>query len=225
MNTGPVTTVLFDLDGTLVDSSRTIATCIDYALRRAGADSACGRPVTDLIGMPLLDIFRNEFGLSDAQTDAAIDYYRDHYDALEQEGTRIYDGVQGLLSGLQESGMRLFVATVKPAPIAEKVLADLELRSFFEGVSGSSMDHRRRTKAGIIAHAVSKWRIDPVSSMMVGDRGQDIHGARENGMRATAVTYGFGSEEELRNARPDHMVNHSRELKLLLIRTGCDRGA
>ena len=59
--------------------------------------------------------------------------------------------------------------------------------------------------------------LDPFSSMMIGDRDQDIKGARENGLRALAVTYGFGSREELNSARPDHMVDHSVEIVSLLV--------
>lgn len=211
-----VENVLFDLDGTLVDSSRTIATCIGYALERVGVESACSTPVTEMIGSPLLDIFRSEFGLSDTQTDDAIDHYREHYDALRQAGSRVYDGVDEVLSGLQNGGFRLFVATVKPAPIADRVLRDLGLRPYFEGISGSSMDHVRRTKAGIIAHVIETWEIDPRRSMMVGDRGQDILGARENAMRATAVSYGFGSRDELQSAAPDYIVEQPRELPAIL---------
>jgi len=65
---------------------------------------------------------------------------------------------------------------------------------------------------------VETWGLDPGQSMMVGDRGQDIHGARENGMCATAVTYGFGSRLELSAARPDYVIEHSRELPDLVTR-------
>lgn len=209
--------VLFDLDGTLVDSSETIAACIDYALERVGAAPHRGTPVASMIGSPLLDIFGNEYGLTRDQTDAAIDFYREHYDALKQAGSKVYDGIDSVLPGLKNAGFRLFIATVKPAPIADRVLSDLRLRPYFEGISGSSMDHVRRTKAGIIAHALDTWNLNPAQSMMVGDRGQDIRGARENGLRATAVTYGFGSRDELEAAGPDHVIGHSMELSALLM--------
>ena len=208
--------LLFDLDGTLVDSSGTISTCIQYALDRVGANSDCSTPVNSMIGAPLLDIFRKEYGLTDVQTDAAIDHYREHYDALGQAGTTVYADIHDALSGLQRVGLRLFVATVKPAPIAEKVLSDLQLRSYFDGISGSSMDHRRRTKAGIIAHILQTWKLDPLQSIMIGDRGSDITGARENSVRAIGVTYGFGSRDELRAARPDHIIGQAAEIAAIL---------
>jgi phosphoglycolate phosphatase len=204
---GRIRNILFDLDGTLVDSSRTIGACIDHALGQIGSDASCSQPLASMIGTPLLEIFRDHYGLEMDQVEAAIDHYRVHYDFLEQEGSRVYPDIHDVLAGLRASGLRLFVATVKPAPIAEKVLSDLRLRPFFEGVAGSSMDHRRRTKAGIIAHVLDTWQLDPAASLMVGDRGQDILGARDNGLRSVGVSYGFGSLQELEAAKPDHLVS------------------
>ncbi len=209
--------VLFDLDGTLVDSSGTITTCIHHALERVGVPAAPGTRMDAFIGLSLLDIFRNEFDMSQTQSDAAIAYYRDHFDALGQADSQVYADIQDVLADLRNAGYRLFVATVKPTSIAEKVLSDLQLRPYFEGVSGASMGHERRDKSGIISHAINKYKLDPARSMMIGDRGQDISGARDNGLVSVAVTYGFGSREELHAAGPDHTVNHSRGISSLLL--------
>ena len=213
----PVENVFFDLDGTLVDSSATISACIDYAMAEVGVERNSVKPVRSLIGAPLLDIFRVEFGLDGQRVDRAIDLYRERYDAMEQAGTRVYDGVLELLSALRDVGGRLFIATVKPTEIAEKVLSDLGLDAYFDGVSGSSMDHIRRDKAGIIAHALGTWGLDASRSTMIGDREQDIQGARKNGMGAIAVTWGFGSRDELDAAGPDHMVDHASDIFPLLV--------
>jgi len=178
--------LLFDLDGTLVDSSQTISASIEFALDNMGIDAASRTPLEAVIGASLFDIFRNEFGLTDEQA-------------------------------LRTAGYRLFIATVKPTQIAEKVLVDLDLRHWFDGVAGSSMDSERRDKTSIIAHALRKFDLDPLRSMMIGDRNQDITGARENGLLAMAVTYGFGSREELHSVRPDHTVDGSEEIVSLLL--------
>jgi phosphoglycolate phosphatase len=209
--------VLFDLDGTLVDSSLTISTCIDYALARLGEESVAGAPVTALIGTPLLDIFRNTFRLTEQQAELAIGHYREHYDRLGQAGSKVYDSVDQVLDDLGRQGYRLFIATVKPTPVAEKVLSDLKLRAYFEGIAGASMGHERREKTGIIAYALEKFDLDPVQSLMVGDRSQDVLGAKDNGMASIAVTYGFGSRDELDAALPDHIVGHSSEILSLLM--------
>jgi phosphoglycolate phosphatase len=209
--------LLFDLDGTLVDSSRTIGMSIEFALDGLNVDKSTDKPIEAMIGKPLFDIFRNEFNLSDEQAYTAIDLYRDHYDSLNQAGTLVYESIREVLPTLKKAGYRLFIATVKPTSIAEKVLVDLDLRASFDGVAGSSMDSERRNKSSIIAHALKTFELDPLQSMMIGDRDQDIAGARENGMSAIGVTYGFGSREELHAAQPAHMIDYSKEIIALLV--------
>lgn len=209
--------LLFDLDGTLVDSSRTIGVCIDHALQQVGVSTRGEGSVTELIGQPLLEIFCNHFNLTHEQADSAIAHYRAHYDLQIQVGSRVYDGVAEVLADLRARGFRLFIATVKPTSVAEKVLNDLGLRKHFEAVAGASMGYERRDKASIIAHALSQFKLDPAQTVMIGDRDQDILGARANGLPCIAVKWGFGSEPELLTARPDYMVGHSREIASLLM--------
>lgn len=212
-----VRNVLFDLDGTLVDSSQTIGMSIDFALEAMAVENPRAKPIETVIGRPLFDIFRNEYSMTDDQAHRAIDLYRDHYDSLNQEGTDVYESIREVLPALKNAGYRLFVATVKPTLIADKVLTDLELRSSFDGISGASMGPERRDKSSIIAHALSSFGLDPSQSLMIGDRDQDIHGARDHGLPAIGVTYGFGSREELDAAEPAHLVDHSRQILDLLV--------
>ena len=212
--------VLFDLDGTLVDSSGTILASVAHALESTGWDPSGGPAVETLIGKPLLDIFTVSYGMSRARAQEAIDLYRAFYDALNQEGTRVYDGVRDGLSALRAGGFQLFVATVKPTPIAEKVLADLGLREYFNGVAGATLGPERRAKSAIIAHALDGFGLARERSLMVGDRDQDIHGAHENGLRSLAVTWGFGSRQELEDASPDHVVERFRDIPRLLAAAG-----
>lgn len=217
MKLNNIQNLLFDLDGTLVDSSQTISDSLEFAVGKMGLVTSGRTPITSLIGAPLLDIFRREYDMTNEQAHTAIDLYRDHYDSLAQAGTRVYDHIRDVLPRLGVAGYRLVIATVKPTEIAEKVLSDLHLRSCFYGVAGSSMDSSRRDKSSIIAHAVRKFELDPGRSMMIGDRDQDIEGARENGMPSIAVTYGFGSRAELESARPDHFVDGFDEIGSLFL--------
>lgn len=204
--------LLFDLDGTLVDSSRTIQTCIQYALDQLGIAPVVDSPVESVIGKPLFDIFLSQYPMSHAQAELAVGHYREHYDRLAQAGSQVYEGVNEALAHLKRDGMRLYIATVKPTSVADKVLRDLRLRSYFDGVAGASMGTERRDKSSIIAYALKKFDLDPRCSLMIGDREQDILGARENGLSCIAVSYGFGSKHELDSASPDFVVGHSREI-------------
>jgi phosphoglycolate phosphatase len=214
---GEIHNILFDLDGTLVDSSGAIRASLAHALERAGLRLPDDRPVERLIGTPLLDIFRDEFGITGAAAEQAIADYRRHYDAEARAGTRVYDQVEDCLEALRAGGCTLVVATVKPSPIAAKVLSEMGLTRYFCGVAGSSMDHARRDKADIIRHALREFGLDAAHSVMVGDRAQDIRGARSNRLYAVGVTWGFGPAEELVAAAPDHLVDRCGEIPGLLL--------
>jgi phosphoglycolate phosphatase len=209
--------VLFDLDGTLVDSSETISASIHHALEKMGNDLEHKVPVTSYIGQPLLDIFMNEFGMGSNQAETAIDHYRKYYDSLNSAGTHVYPRIGQVLSSLNEAGFSLFVATVKPTPIAHKVLRDVRLISHFNGIAGASMGSERRDKSSIITHALQKFELEPGQSLMIGDRSEDIKGAHDNGLTAVGVTYGFGTRAELISAKPAHVVDQSREITALLL--------
>ena len=212
--------VLFDLDGTLVDSSKTILDSVFHALKTLGVDPESGPDVRTLIGMPLFDIFVGQYGMPVERAQQAIDHYRDYYERLNQEGTLVFEGVREGLSRLQDVGLQLFIATVKPTSIAEKVLVDLGLRDHFSGVAGASMGPERRDKTSIIAHALDTYGLDAGCSVMVGDRDQDILGARANGLASLAVTYGFGHRDELDAANPDHSADQFRDVSRILVNDG-----
>lgn len=211
-----IESVLFDLDGTLVDSRRTIVDSIRHALETLGMDAGAAADVQSLIGKPLLEIFTGHYGMDHDRALEAIDVYRVYYDGLNQAGTIVYPGVENGLEALNASGYRLFLATVKPTGIADKVLTDLGLRGHFEGVAGASMGPERREKGAIIAWALSTFGLDASASLMIGDRDQDIEGARENGLPAVAVSWGFGGVEEFERARPAFRADRFEDIVSLL---------
>ena len=213
--------VLFDLDGTLVDSSAAIRASLVYALQRLGRSWPDELEVRGLIGLALVDIFERQFGIVGAPAEQAIANYREHYDSEARHATRVYDRVEETLASLHGQGRRLVLATVKPTAIAQKVLEEMGLAAWFSGVAGSSMDHARRDKGDIIRHAAQRFGLAPEASVMVGDRAQDIGGARRNGMRSVGVTYGFGSTQELSAAGADHLIDCASQLPAVL---GIGRG-
>ena len=83
--------------------------------------------------------------------------------------------------------------------------ARIELRRYFERVFGSELDGTRVDKVELLRYALKTARVDPTQAIMIGDRSHDIVGARSNGMTAIGVLYGYGSEDELRDAGADHI--------------------
>lgn len=210
--------LLFDLDGTLVDSRGTISAALVFALRRAGVPPPEPHAVRAFIGRPLLDILQLDFALPEARALAAIEDYRAHYADLGREGSSLYQRAAEQIERLAGAGYRLYLATVKPEPVAERVLNDFGLRTRFLGIAGSSLDSSRRYKADIIRHALDTFGLDPARSLMIGDRDEDIGGARRHGLRAVGAGWGYGGMDELRAAGAEHVAAGFDDLADYLLR-------
>ncbi len=209
--------ILFDLDGTLTDPVIGITRSIQYALDKMDITEDDPGKLRLFIGPPLLDSFRQYYALSEEEAKRAVEYYREYFSTTGIYENIIYPGVAGLLESLRTGGRRLFVATSKPTVFAERIVEYFGLAGFFSDVVGSNLDGTRCVKAEIIEYimaaqpGVKKNRV-----VMVGDREYDVIGARANGIASIAVTYGYGSMEELKQAQPDHIVESVAQLVKLL---------
>jgi phosphoglycolate phosphatase len=194
--------VLFDLDGTLVDSLPGITAAVNAVL----ATQYSPQDIRQYVGPPLHDWLGPLSGRDDV--DALVAEYRRVYAEIMVEGTVVFDGIPAALAELRDSGTRMAVATSKAQPLATELLRGLGLASFFEAVHGP-VPPARDDKATTIAQAIGTLG-HPQHATMVGDRHHDIEGARANGIRAVGVTWGFGSPEELAGA--DVLIDSPKEL-------------
>lgn len=193
--------VLFDLDGTLTDPFEGITKCIEYALAKYGV--ACPPPeeLARYIGPPLHEGFAELLGNPRKEVVwEVLDVYRDRFASKGIYENRVYPGIVELLRGIREKGWRAYVASSKPLVYAVEVVDHFSLDEFFEGVYGSNLDGTRTRKGELIGYLLQEESIAPTDAIMVGDRSHDVVGALENGLPAIGVTWGFGSEDELREA-------------------------
>ena len=193
--------LLFDLDGTLTDPGLGITNSVMYALKKFGIEVSDRASLYKFIGPPLLDSFREFYGFSDEESELAIRYYREYFSRQGLFENEVYDGVPTLLARLKQSGRTLIVASSKPEVYVLEILRHFDLYDYFDLVAGATMDQSRSQKADVIRYALSRAGIaDPSSALMIGDRKHDILGARENGLDALGVLFGYGSREELKAA-------------------------
>lgn len=207
--------VLLDLDGTLMDPAVGITRCLAHAL------TSLGRPVPDdaalraLIGPPLQDAFA-AMGMSAAQVDDAVSLYRERFATVGMYENVVYEGILELLSGLVGAGATCALATSKAEQFAQRIVEHFGLAPYLALVGGASMDGARRHKQDVIGH-VLRQVVVPSRAFMVGDRAVDVHGAREHGLRAVGVTWGFAALGELEAAAPDALVRTPAELLQVLL--------
>ena len=199
-----VSTVFFDLDGTLTDPREGITRCIQYGLEQIGRPAPPREELVKYIGPPLRWTFPDLLGDEKSELiDAAIRHYRERFAEVGLFENQLYGGIPELLATLQQDGLALYVVTSKPTIYAERIVRHFDLDRYFVATYGPQLDGRFDDKGELIAHLLAERSLPPAETMMIGDRASDIAAGKINGLRTLAVTYGFGSVEELTAANPD----------------------
>ena len=195
----PVRLVLFDLDGTLVDSSPGIHASIRVAADALGLPAPTADQLTAMVGPPLQDGFAAAFGLTGADVDRAVTAYRAHYAAGAILDAPVYPGIAELLDVLRADGAVLAVATSKPEEFARGILDHVGLTDAFASVHGATMDGRVRHKQQVVGLALAAHP-DGERPVLVGDRAQDVVGARVHGLPCIGAGWGPARPGELAQA-------------------------
>jgi phosphoglycolate phosphatase len=208
------TTVLCDLDGTLVDTSRDIAAAFQHALRQVTSDALpTASAIARHIGKPLAQMAL-ELGYRLASDELAtfVDAYRRYY---TMHGTRYaspYPSVKATLQRL--STTTLGIVTTKLPDQAEAVLRQLGLAAFFRHVQGGTPDLGLKPAPDTVLAALATLQCPPEQALMVGDTVADVQAGKAAGVHTCAVTYGFGTVEALRKCKPDDSTPHRGEKSL-----------
>jgi phosphoglycolate phosphatase len=203
--------VYFDLDGTLTNPKPGITRSIQYALGKLGRAVPTEDELTWCIGPPLHASLKKLLGTDDL-ADAALLLYRERFADIGLFENEVYPGIEDTLSVLARSGRRMFVATSKPGVYAERIIDHFKLRDYFERVFGSELDGTRTDKTELLSYALQTTGVDPSQAIMIGDRSHDMIGARNNGMTAVGVLYGYGTEQELLAGGAHHVCAAPRVL-------------
>jgi len=207
--------ICFDLDGTLTDPKLGITNCIRHALERLDREAPPADDLTWCIGPPLLESFATLLGDRD-EAEQALALYRERFSTVGLYENAVYPGIPDVLAACRQAGYRLVVATSKPTVYARRILDHFGLSRCFEAVCGSELDGTRSDKTELLRWVLAEHDIDAASATMIGDRRHDIIGARNNGMHAIGVTYGYGSRDELTAAEADLIVDCPGELAAAL---------
>lgn len=207
------TTVLFDLDGTLIDSGVGVTDSVSYALAQFGIHVSDRSELYRFIGPPLVDSFMTYYGFTKEQAELAVEHYRVYYRKTGVFGNTVYDGIPETLDALYHAGVRILTATSKPEAFAVQILDYLNLSRYFTYIAGASMDGSRLAKDAVIAYALEHCgATDRSKILMVGDRSFDVDGAKAIGVDSAGVLFGYGSEAELSAAGATYLIRRAEEL-------------
>ena len=190
-------TVLFDLDGTLIDTSEGVIGSAFYALETLGYQTPSFHDCLPFLGPPLSYGFGVVCGVKESDIPRAIEVFRRRYMGEEWYlRSAVYPGIPELLAALRRAGYKVAVTTSKLQAAADKILAKLWLRDFFDLVVGSSEGPNRQTKEDVLRCALSELGCPPADAILLGDRKYDAEGAQAVGAGCVAALWGFGEKEE-----------------------------
>ena len=199
--------VFFDLDGTLTDSGEGIINAAVYALEKYNIEVNDRSELRKFIGPPLQDSFSTDYGFQEDEIEDVIKTFREYYSEKGIFENTIYENIQTVLFELKNRGKKLVVATSKPEVFTKKVLDHFNISSYFDYVSGATLNNEKIKKVDIIRDAICKLGItDKSKVVMVGDRKLDVLGAKENGIDSIGVLWGYGDLLELEKVGPTYIT-------------------
>lgn len=200
--------VIFDMDGTLVDSVPGIRASLAYALDQQGHRLAEETDITALIGPPMDQIVATLLApFGDERVAQTVALYREHYGRVGLLQGLMYPGIQQTLHSLHAEGYHLFIATSKRQPFAERILQRIGISALFDDILGTPLDGSMDDKRLLVAHLLGKHGLLPSSSVMVGDRREDIVSAQHNHLLSIGALWGYGSRQELTRSGADRLCH------------------
>lgn len=187
------TTLLFDLDGTLIDSSASILLTMAGALAREGIDPIMSLDES-LIGPPLRQTLTRISGCADPRViERLAVYFREVYDTVGYRQTQVYPGVDDALRTLAASGCRLFIVTNKRIHPTRLILEMLGWTNLFSGIYAlDAISPAASSKGALVTRLLDEEKILAQDACLIGDTPEDAQAARENGLRFVGVTWGYG---------------------------------
>ena len=192
--------VLFDLDGTVLDSKPGIFRSAAFAMKKLALPMPDERDMMAFLGPPLSDGFAQVCRVPDERVADAVWWYREYYNGGGKFEASIYPGVSDLLTALRAAGKRCFITTSKPHIFARQILEHFAMADLFDGIYGAEMDGTRGKKSEVVAYCLEQNGVSAQDAVLVGDRHFDVNGAKMLSIPCIGVLYGYGTKEELEAA-------------------------
>jgi len=211
--------LIFDLDGTLIDSQQDLANSVNAARAQMGFDPLPLPLIQSYVGNGAPVLIRRAMGpdASDAMVAEALDRFLTHYRAHMLDHTTLYPGVRETLDRLRDAGLAMAILTNKPIGNTIGIVEGLGLSGhFFRLYGGNSFEQKKPDPVGIVK-LMEERSAAPSRTVMIGDSAVDIRTARNAGVTACGVTYGF-HPDSMKTEPPDWLLEDMRELLPLVLK-------
>lgn len=204
--------ILFDFDGTLVDSSEGIFKSLTYAFENMGHGTPSEELLKKFVGPPLHYSFTNFCGFSSEHAYEMTDKYRERYKVKGYLENRVYDGIPEMLEKLQNEGYILGTASSKPIKFIDDICTQRDIKKYFAHIGGTQFDNIKESKTVVIENAMKALGGNKSNTLMVGDRLFDIQGAHEAGIPCCAVLFGFGDRPEFEEYKAEYIIKKPQDI-------------
>lgn len=211
--------IIFDLDGTLLDTLEDIATSGNFALSQLGFEPQAISDYRYFVGEGVRKLFENIFVASpqsEAVLDQAIAFFEQHYATQYQQNTKVYEGVSKMLTFLQKRGYMMAILSNKPDSFTKKCALKYLRQWDFKAVYGARESVPRKPDPQGALDIAEALHVRPEECYYVGDTMIDMKTAKSAGMHSIGVLWGFRDEEELRLHGAKHIVKDPNEIIKLL---------
>ena len=208
--------IMFDLDGTLVNSEEGVTKTVQYALNACGIEENNQDNLRRFIGPPLVDAFMEYYGMSENEALKALEKYRERYREIGIYENELFPDVKTVLEELKKNGKKIALATSKPHVFAGEILKSFDLIEYFDILVGAEFDGTRNDKADVIKEVLNQAG-DYQNPVMIGDRKHDVEGARKNGVDFMGVSFGFAPFGEFEQLGVEKIADSMKELLKMLL--------
>ena len=209
----PIKLIMFDLDGTLVDTSKDITNALNYAIKPYGLKDLTVEDTIKMIGEGITRLIEKVLSNEKSQwRDEVIKRFLAYYSEHLVDYSSVYPYVRETLEKL--NGYKKAVISNKKENLSMKLLDKLGLLKYFNLVIGSDTTSERKPSPIPVIHVFTKLGIDPHESIIVGDSNYDIEAGKKAGIKTVAVTYGYRERHYLLDA--DYIIDNIKDLIIVL---------
>ena len=205
-------TICFDLDGTIVDPLLGVRNCVARVCREMGLTCPLTATIRDWIGFGMKESLARIPGLEDPQK--AEEAYDRYLEAYREEGVfehEVYEGAHLMLGRLKRQGHRIYIVSSKPGLFARRITYQFDLNLIFDEIFGAELKGAWQPKTVVLERLRQQGTIR-AGDYFIGDRGDDMRAAKDHGLRAVGVTYGYGTRKELIEAGAEVLLDSISEL-------------
>ena len=203
---------IFDLDGTIINSSKEVLLCFEKAFEKANYKIDKSRLTPNVIGPPLNEIIKLIApDIQETDVNIVVESFRELYDFEENDISEFYQGIPEVLTILKNRNKKLFIATYKPEKPTMRIIKQFKLDKF-DDIYTIDKFGKHITKTEMINDIIEKYSLNKSETMMIGDAPSDIICAKEAGVLAVGALWGYGENKEPLIKNSDIVINSANEI-------------